>query len=94
MLDALDDGDLDRVLDLYGGPLLATSDAPAIVEQRHVIDVAVRAAVVHDGHPDRIARLAAAAPDDAYLQELVVERLAPGDPRRSIAVARLDLLAT
>jgi hypothetical protein len=83
---------LDRALDLYRGPLLPASEAPALVEHRYLIDAAVRNAVLGGGTVGDLLRLAESMPDDAYVHELVVGRLPPTDPRRALAQAHLDSL--
>lgn len=93
VLDALRDGRVADAIGLYRGPLLPASDAPAVVEHRHLVDAAVRNAAVAAGRVDDLARLAERMPHDAYLHECVVAGLSPGDPRRALAQARLDVLA-
>ena len=83
---------LHRALDLYRGPLLPASEAPALVEHRYLVDAAVRNAVLGGGTVDDLARLAERMPDDAYLHELVVDRLPRSDPRHALAQAHLDSL--
>jgi len=85
-------GDLDGALDLYRGPVLPASQAPAIEEQRTLVDVALRSAVLADGDPDRLVRLSEVMADDAYVHERARDALAPGDPRRAVVAARLARL--
>ena len=92
VLDAVGSERLDRALDLYGGPLLPASEAPALVEHRYLVDAAVRNAVLGGGTVAELARLADRMPDDAYLHELVVARLPRTDPRHALAQAHLDSL--
>lgn len=93
VLDALRHGRVTDAIGLYRGPLLPASDAPAIVEHRHLVDAAVRNAAVAAGDADDLARLAERMPHDPYLHECLVASLPPGDPRRALAQARLDVLA-
>lgn len=93
VLDALRDGRVADAIGLYRGPLLPASDAPAVVEHRHLVDAAVRNAAVAAGRVDDLARLAERMPHDAYLHECLVAGLSPGDPRRALAQAHLDVLA-
>jgi hypothetical protein len=86
-------GRLDRAIDLYGGPLLPSSAAPAVEEHRHLVDAALRNAVVAAGDVDALARLADRMPQDPYLHELVLASLPATDPRAALARAHLDTLA-
>lgn len=70
VLDLLRDGRLDDALARYRGPLLPRSMAPAIEEHRHVLAVAIRAAVLREPTPARLAALRRAMPEDDYLVEL------------------------
>lgn len=92
VLDALRDGRVADAIALYRGPLLPLSDAPAIVEHRHLVDAAVRNAAIAAGEVGGLARLAERMPHDPYLHECLVTRLPAGDPRRALAQARLDVL--
>ena len=73
-------------------PLLPLSEAPAVVEHRHLIDAALRNAVIADGEPLAVARLAELMPDDPFLQERLLASLPARDARRALAQARLDAL--
>lgn len=92
LMDALQAHDLDRAVQVYRGPLLPFSEAPAIVDQRHLLDVSLRRAVLGSNDVGLVARLAGAMPFDAALHEFVVDRLPATDPRRALAKTRLDAL--
>ena len=92
VLDAVRRGDVDAAVARYRGPLLPMSEAPAIVDHRNLLEVALIDAVVRAGSPDTLAGLAERVPHVEFLQELVVARLPGGDHRRSIALGRLDAL--
>ncbi|HKY15226.1 MAG TPA: hypothetical protein VJM33_09900 [Microthrixaceae bacterium] len=92
LLEALEDGRLDDALDWYRGPLLERSSAEAVVDQRHLIDVAIREAVIADSDGERLLRLSAVMSDDAYLQECTLAVLDAGDPRRGPVEGRLACL--
>lgn len=86
-------GDLDGALDLYRGPVLPTSQAPAIEEHRTLVDVALRSAVLTDGDAGRLVRLSEVMADDPWVHERAREALPAGDPRRAVVDARLARLA-
>lgn len=83
VLDLLAAGRLDEAVERYRGPLLPRSTAPAIEEHRHVVAVAVRAAVLRDPSPSRLAALRRAMPEDAHLADLaeLAARPLPGRGR-------------
>jgi hypothetical protein len=70
VMEALCTGDADRALSMYNGPLLPRSTAPAIEEQRHVLGVALRNAVIAAPTAARLAAARTAMPEDPYLAEL------------------------
>ena len=83
--EALRDGAADRVAQLYTGPLLPSSESPAVREWREVLDVAVRDVALRTGS----ATLAERLPYDLEVQEAAAASLAPGDPRQGWAQARV-----
>ena len=83
--EALRAGEPDRVAHLYTGPLLPASESPAVREWREVLDVAVRDVALRSGS----ATLAERLPYDLAVQEAAAASLAPGDPRRGWAQARV-----
>ena len=88
VLDAVGSGDVHRAVDVYRGPMLTRSAAPAIEVRRRVIDVAVRDVVLARGDADDLVKLSEAMPDDPYVHEVALSRLAEGDPRRSLVAGR------
>ena len=83
--EALRAGAADQVAQLYAGPLLPSSESPAVREWREVLDVAVRDVALRSGS----ATLAERLPYDLAVQEAAAASLAPGDPRRGWAQARV-----
>lgn len=84
--DALRAGVFTRVAELYAGPLLPASEAPAVREWREVLEVAVREAAIGSGLPG----LAELFPHDLYVQQSAIAALDPGDPRAGWAKARVN----
>ena len=89
---ALREKDAPAALAGYAGPLLPRSEAPAVVAERHWIDVRVRTAVLDSGDPDLIEDwLGRFGPDDLDAWEHLVRVLAPG-ARRAEALAEVRRL--
>lgn len=86
---ALAAGDTATAVRLYTGPLLPHSDAPAVVEHRTYLEVAVRAAVLAAADPAPALRYGELARYDAEVHEHALRLLAPGDGRRAVALSRL-----
>ncbi len=79
-------------LQIYRGPLIPRSDAPAIVELRREISAALREAVLNDAGPDALmeyAQLPEAA-DDVVVWETCLKLLSPRSPKRAAVVAHLE----
>ncbi|MEU0386893.1 transcriptional regulator [Streptomyces chartreusis] len=89
VLRALEQGDTDTALRLYGGPLLPRSEAPGIEEWRARLEVAVREAVLASTRPEHALRYGERAPYDAEIHEHALRLLGPDDTRRAIARGRL-----
>ncbi|MEU9573561.1 transcriptional regulator [Streptomyces massasporeus] len=89
VLRALEQGDTDTALGLYGGPLLPRSEAPGIEEWRTRLEVAVREAVLASTRPEHALRYGERAPYDAEIHEHALRLLGPEDTRRAIATGRL-----
>ncbi|MDQ0746698.1 hypothetical protein QF034_000929 [Streptomyces africanus] len=89
VLRALEQGDTDTALRLYGGPLLPRSEAPGIEEWRTRLEVAVREAVLASTRPEDALRYGERAPYDAEIHEHALHLLGPDDTRRAIARGRL-----
>jgi hypothetical protein len=84
-------GDLAAAMDLYAGPLLEHSDAPALRAERDELDATLRGAVLESKDADLIWRFAQTSigAEDLQIFE-TLERLLPAtDSRWSAAGARL-----
>jgi hypothetical protein len=79
---------LREALTLYKGPLLMCSDAPLIVEQRGILEEALRQAILASGDVEALLILAERLENDLELWEAAAERLPANDPRRALAAAR------
>ena len=77
-----------EALELYRGPLLPYSDAPAIVDARWDLEEALRRATIISRNPDHLWTLAEKLGDDLELWEILLDYLPGPDPRRAIAEAR------
>lgn len=88
-------GELAAALDLYAGPLLTRSDAPALRAERDELDATLRRAVLDAAAPDLLWRYAetSAGAEDLEVFELLALRLPPDDHRRPAVSARLARLA-
>jgi hypothetical protein len=89
VLRALERGDAPGAVRLYRGPLLPQSQAPAITEWRHYLEVAMREAVLASSDPELALRHGARTPYDIEVHEHALHLLAPGDARRAVAAGRL-----
>lgn len=94
--DALGRGDLAAALDLYAGPLLPRSDAPALRAERDELDATLRRAALDSGDVDQLWRYAQTPPgaEDLEVFEVLTMGLAPGDPRRPAVSARRRRLSS
>ncbi|MFE6197595.1 GAF domain-containing protein [Streptomyces sp. NPDC057838] len=90
VLRALEQGDTDTALRLYGGPLLPRSQAPGVEEWRTRLEVAVREAVLGSTRPEDALRFGERAPYDAEIHEHALRLLEQRDTRRAIAAGRLS----
>ena len=93
--DLLAEGRPQAALKAYRGPLLPASEAPAIVEERMLLDEALRRSVLTTGDPGLLARWLAHASgtDDLAAARTLVAVLPSGDPRRAAATATLSAIA-
>jgi hypothetical protein len=91
---ALRNGDLRAALDLYAGPLLARSDAPALRSERDELDATMRRAVLDADDPNLLWRFAqtTTGAEDQEIFEVLAAGLPASDPRHSAVAARLDRL--
>ncbi|GAA1592355.1 MULTISPECIES: GAF domain-containing protein [Kribbella] len=91
---ALRAGDLTKALDLYAGPLLARSDAPALRAERDELDATVRRAALDAGDPDLLWRFASTSTgaEDLEIFESLAAALPTDDPRHAAVAARLHRL--
>ena len=91
---AIQRGDLPAALDLYAGPLLERSDAPALRAERDELDATLRGAVLDSGDADllwRYGQTSIGAGDLEIFEALDVE-LPLVDRRRPVVSARLNRL--
>lgn len=90
-VEALRAGRIGEALTAYDGQLLPASEAPAIVEHRHYVDVALRNALVRHGSAAELLRFAEFHPYDDELIERAAFVADPSDPLLAEVEARLDL---
>ncbi|TCN29303.1 GAF domain-containing protein [Kribbella orskensis] len=88
-------GELPKALDLYAGPLLGRSDAPALRAERDELDATLRSAVLDSGDTDLVWRFAqtTTGAEDLEVFEALERALPSTDHRRPAVTARLDRLA-
>jgi hypothetical protein len=88
-------GELPKALDLYAGPLLGRSDAPALRAERDELDATLRRAVLDSGDADLVWRFAQTptGAEDLEVFEVLERALPSSDHRRPAVTARLDRLA-
>lgn len=91
VVDHLRAGRLPDAVAPYGGPLLPDSEAPAIVEHRHYVDVALRNALLRHGSARDLLRFAELHPFDGELVERAAAAADPSDPLLADAEARLTV---
>ncbi|MDX6279690.1 MAG: hypothetical protein QOH03_761, partial [Kribbellaceae bacterium] len=92
---ALRRGDLAKALELYSGPLLGRSDAPALRVERDELDATLRRAVLDSADAELLWRFAQTptGAEDLEVFEVLDRHLPAGDHRRAAVAARLDRLA-
>jgi hypothetical protein len=89
----LDVGDVDGAARLYTGQLLAASEAPFLIDERHRLDVALRTALLRHAPAAAALRYAEVHPYDTEVLERA-RRQAPGDdPLLPAVTARLAVAA-
>ncbi|MFF0265743.1 GAF domain-containing protein [Kribbella sp. NPDC004536] len=91
---ALRNGDLPKALELYAGPLLARSDAPALRSERDELDATIRRAALDTNDAELLWRFAQTptGAEDLELFEVLQRTLARTDSRRAVVAARLARL--
>ena len=82
-------GELESAVALYRGPLLPTSDVPAVKELREHLTESLRLAVLGANDPELVFALAERMGDDLELWEAAAG-LKADDPRRAVAVASVE----
>lgn len=85
-------GDLRGAAGLFTGPFLPRSRAPGILELREQFEGEFEQAALASTDAEPVFLAAERAGDDLLLWERCLELLPAGDPRRSMAAARLELL--
>ncbi|MFI5729760.1 GAF domain-containing protein [Kribbella sp. NPDC051587] len=92
---ALRRGDVRAALDLYAGPLLARSDAPAVRAERDELDATLRRAALSSADPELLWRFAltSGGAEDLEVFETLATGLPAADPRLAIVSSRLERLA-
>jgi hypothetical protein len=90
----LADGDYQRAVELYRGPLLPESQAPAIAELRWDLHRAVRAAALASSDPDALLRFADTEHSrlDIEVWQRALTWLVPGSPRHAQVQAHVERL--
>ena len=84
-------GDLRSASAGYRGSLLPDSEAPFVLDHRHVFDVSLRESLLAQGNGAQLLRFAAVHPFDEAVLEQAVARTGPSDPDHHEALARLAL---
>ncbi len=82
-------GELRAALELYRGPLLPRSDAPAIREARLFLEERLRQGTLHSGDAETLLPLAETLRDDLELWQAAYAALATGDARLPLVRAQL-----
>ncbi|WP_371405793.1 GAF domain-containing protein [Kribbella sp. NBC_00662] len=91
---ALRQGNLQTAINLYSGPLLARSDAPALRAERDELDATIRRAALDARSPDILWQFAqtSTGAEDLEIFESLAAVLPTGDPRHAAVAARLARL--
>lgn len=87
----LRDGDLHGAATRYAGQLLPDSESPFAVDNRQVLDVALRRSLLESGTTEQLLRFAAVHRDDVEVLQQAWLRAERGTPLRFEAEARLRL---
>ncbi len=89
LLEHLRAGRLARAVELFDGPMLPDSEAPAVRTHATFIETALRRAVLDEGDPSLLFALGARLPFDVQLHERTLRCLPDRDARGAIVHARL-----
>lgn len=94
LLEALHTGQLRSAVATYAGPLLPTSEAPAVVQARRDLHQQVRSALLASSHADALLTFADAhhGRDDLEIWQHALAVLPEGSPRRHQVLQRVDEL--
>lgn len=87
--DKLHGGDLHGAAASYAGQLLPDSESPFAIDNRELIDVALRRSLIESGTTDQLLRFAAVHRDDVEILELASLRADPTHPLRHDVAAQL-----
>ncbi len=87
--EAIATGDVRAALELYRGPLLSKSDAPAIREARLFLEEQLRQGVIHSGDAETLLPLAETLRDDLELWQAAHAALSASDARLPLVRAQL-----
>jgi hypothetical protein len=92
--DLLAEGRVAEAMALYAGPLLPSSQAPAVTEHRHALEQQLRGAVLASGDVALLRRWVDAewGSGDATAWRALADRLPGGSPQRAAAAARATAL--
>jgi hypothetical protein len=87
-------GEVAEALTMYTGPLLPSSEAPAIIEFRTVLEQQLRAAVLASHDPALLRRWVDTpwGADDIYAWEMLVRHLPAGSPQQAAAAVSARFL--
>lgn len=89
LIEAVEAGELITALDLYKGPLLPGSDAPAVVELREYVDELLKGTILRSSDVELMIRLGTMMEGDLEIWERAKSLLAPKDSRRGLVNARI-----
>lgn len=87
---SLSDGDLDRALELYRGPLMPRSESPFIAEYRDSLETMLRISVMESTDASYVAALALRLGDDLELIEESLRRLPMKSAQRNLLLAQAE----
>jgi len=94
VLELMSNGEVQRALNLYKGPLLPDSEAPFIQEWRDHIDEVLRNAIIESGDVDLLIQYGTLLDDDLAVWERARDIMALSDYRRPVVNARIRRIRT